>query len=610
MKNVYVALILLLCAGALKAQKFEAVDSAYTPLKVKYPKSPAEFQVLFVGGVDVVKNHDGEVALAKEWHDFLGFVEKNGKTYLISNHERIVADDVLGDGGGMTVWEIEKKADGSWSRVGDFRNVDFSKVGGTLANCGGMQSKDGRIWTAEEWMQRSNVAINGYGNCLEGIRDTSDYTISGSGIPAADGETIKKYENFNWLVEVDVEKAEAIRKQYNMGRFGHEGGAVASDNKTVYLTDDSSPAGFYKFVADKAGDFTTGKLSVYKQDEGKYTGSWVEVPQSTIEDLINVQANALDLGATLFMRGEWIEEGPDGKIYWTETGRDDAGKRFVGTTTAAPKTRVAKHHIDLGYTDDSYADYYGRVMVFDPKDNSMKLFLNGGDGTTKNDDLHLSNPDGLTFAKIDNKDFMVVQEDLNGTDQNRIPSHAKNGVVCEMFLLEMKGQATADVDDLLRLAVMPVGAEITGARASSDGSTIFFNVQHPFRKAGKFANAYENRGDYNGEAIGGGNDAYGKSMNIFPFNHSMTCAIYNLDAFVFVAMDEPDFKGERAFEVYPNPATQFLHLNAINNVEVYDISGRKVAQKKGVNRVDISHLSPGSYIIKNDTGNSETFIIE
>lgn len=593
-KFYFLALMVFAASAGFSQIDFTAIDTNYNPRTVIIPGNPAGFQILFTGGVDVVKNHNDEYSLAKEWHDFLGYVEKDGKTYLICNHERIIGSDVLGDGGGMTVWEIKQNTDGTWDRVGDFKNVDFSAVGGTLANCGGMQAPNGRIWTAEEWMQRSNAGIYG-DDCDPGISDTSDYTIT-SDITLANGATVKKYQNFNWMVEVDPIGAKAIRKQYNMGRFGHEGGAMTKDLKTVYLTDDSSPGGFYKFEADNANDFNTGQLYAYKQEAGKYTGSWIALPMDNIDSLVNVQSIAARMGATMFMRGEWIEVSKNGKVYWTETGRDDAGarlSRYPGQTS--------QHHIDRGFTDDTYNDFYGRVMEFDPADNSMKVFLEAGEGATANDGLHLSNPDGLTFLNIAGKEFMVIQEDLNGTSEGRNPDHAL-GVVCEMFLLDM-GISSPDVDNLKRIAVGTMGAEVTGARASADGGTLFFNVQHPYRSMStsidesvKLRKSYENT-------------AMGIGYKVYPYNHSMTVAITNLDKFVWTSFQEPVFE-EEGFSIYPNPATRFLHLPVASDVSVYDMDGQLVKQVKNTKQVDIADLPAGAYMIQNAAGASAKFIVE
>ncbi len=224
------------------------IPAGFAPTTIVMPPSPLTTQVLFIGGVDMVQatptygNPTGQ-EVAKEWHDFIGITPDNsGQSmgWITVNHEMIYASDKLGDGGGMTAFKIKRKADGTLEaldqtlndgRTGKFFNVDFANtVGETGMNCGGIMSMvDGRIWTAEEWFQNSNAAIYANGG---GIRDTSDFVVS-SDIPGWNGVTLKRYQNLNWMTEIDPRQAKAIRKQYNWGRQGFEGGVIAPDNRIL-----------------------------------------------------------------------------------------------------------------------------------------------------------------------------------------------------------------------------------------------------------------------------------------------------------------------------------------------------------------------------------------
>lgn len=289
-RNAHYALLLgaLMIGGQATAQiGFDPeIDVDFIADEVLVPTSPIESQVIFVGGTDMVQttatygNPAGEYP-AKQWHDFIGFTPDTDPNspdlgWVSVNHERISADPNIGDGGGMTVFKIRRDAatdsiviveqtlaDG---RTGKFFNVDFvNTVGETGMNCGGITSEaDGRIWTAEEWFRTSNASIWAGG---AGVTDTTDYTIAGSGITLADGETVEKFENFNWMVEIDPKEAVAIRKQYNWGRQPFEGGVIMPDDQTVYLGADNTPGIFSKFVADVPGDYTEGQLYAYRADD-------------------------------------------------------------------------------------------------------------------------------------------------------------------------------------------------------------------------------------------------------------------------------------------------------------------------------------------------------
>lgn len=291
-RNAHIALLFgaLIISSTTTAQiGFDPeIDPDWIADEVLVPPSPIQSQVIFVGGHDLVQttatygNPAGEYP-AKQWHDFIGFTPDTDPAspdlgWVTVNHEMISGDPNIGDGGGMTTFKIRRDAATdsiivveqtlSDGRAGKFFNVDFANtVGETGMNCGGITSEaDGRIWTAEEWFRSSNPSIYLDG---AGVLDTSDYTISGSGIPYADGETVRKFENFNWMVEIDPVEAVAIRKQYNWGRQPFEGGVIMPDDQTVYLGADNTPGIFSKFVADVPGDYTSGQLYAYRADDEK-----------------------------------------------------------------------------------------------------------------------------------------------------------------------------------------------------------------------------------------------------------------------------------------------------------------------------------------------------
>lgn len=580
----------------------------WEPSTIIVPSSPLITQYLFIGGHHKVQttatygNNAGE-ALAKQWHDFIGFTPDNTGSdlgWISVNHEMVVANDSIGDGGGMSVFKVRRDpatdsliivdqtlSDG---RQGKFFAVDFANtVGETGMNCGGITAPDGRIWTAEEWWRNSNGSL--------ADRDTGMFTIGtgtatspvSEGFPAYNGQTIAKYENYNYMVEIDPREAKAIRKQYNWGRQPFEGGAIMPDNKTVYLGADATPGFFTKFVATTAGDFTTGTTYVYKHDA---TGSkWVEIDNSDLNNMLNFDARAVSAGASMFNRIEWVTE-IGGKVYFTETGRDNPASRWAGEKAAgavfAPHhlDRAAEQSLEFGKTitpdSSEYWDYYGRVMMYDPATSQTSVFLEGGPYFTVDPsvssypDKHLSNPDGLNKISINGADYMLINEDLNGSSKGRTPAGISNRT-CELFMLDMS-IANPTLNDLVRIAVVPVGAEITGAIGTNDGKTILFNVQHP------------------------------STSNPFPFNNSLTVAITGWDQ-VTIGLDEDAFEG-KTFEMYPNPATRTLYFKELSDIAIYNVEGKRMNVYRQVQNIDISHLNPGVYYVQNGAGQTQKLLVK
>lgn len=605
----------LLTTGAM-AQNFPPrIDPVsvvpYLTNKVVVPASPLKSQVLFVGAVSDVQTtatygNAAGTTKAKQWHDFIGFTpatdSEGGLGWVSVNHEMIQANDNIGDGGGMTVFKVERAADGTLNvvdqtladgRQGKFFNVDFANtVGETGMNCGGITSSvDGRIWTAEEWFQGSNADIYADGG---GFRDTSDFVIgetTPAGFPGFNGQKVSRVQNLNYMVEVDPRQAKAIRKQYNWGRQGFEGGVIMPDNKTVYLGEDGATGQslFTKFVADVPGDFTKGKTYLYQQNEGQYTGTWVEVNNADLETMLNMNATGAALGVTGFNRLEWVAYNKtDGKVYMTETGRDLVGKNVAAAIAKGYK--IPQHFKDhaarqgVEITSEAFWDYYGRVLVYDPADNSVRSYIEGGPFIDfKGDfaaypDKHLSNPDGLGFLHVNGKTFMMIQEDLNGTSMGRVPQGI-NAPACEMWLLDMDAQPT--IDNLIRLAITPIGAEVTGACATPDGKTVFLNSQHP------------------------------STWNEPPYNNSLTVAISGFDQIV-TSIEEDESEGDARQEVriFPNPVSRELKFSKEIDAALYDAQGNRVRVIRGSRYMDVRELSSGSYYLMTTDGKTQNVVIQ
>ena len=589
-----------------------AVDPNWDAVEVVVPPSPFQYQVIFVGGDDVVQTGVNESVPAKQWHDFIGFTpitaedcvdDPNAIGWVSVNHEMILADDKIGDGGGMTAFLLGRNPsddtlyvipqDLTDGRSGEFFNVDFSSVGETGMNCGGITSNvDGRIWSAEEWFQGSNEAMYDSGN---GIRDTTAYTIKYTEFDMANFQTIPKYQNFNWMVEIDPRAAKAKRKQYNWGRQPFEGGAVANDNKTVYLGADATPGFFTKFVADVEGDFTEGTLYVYKHDAAGEP--WVEIDSDDFSKMLTFSEEAVTAGATMFNRLEWVTlDKTTGKVYMTETGRDNPSGSW--SDELADGAVFAPHHVqramDQGATgpdDPAYWDYYGRVLEFDPATGDVNIFVEGGPYFATSPTLanypakHLSNPDGLNMLYVnvagEDKRYMLICEDLNGTSFGRTPAEYPDDRMCELYLLDMD-VASPEIDDLIRLTQTPKGAEITGACPTADGKSILVNSQHP------------------------------DTSNPFPYNNSLTFAITGFDdSGAIDTLGNPDFEAtDKGFQVYPNPAERIVYFNKVVDVALYDITGKRIAVYRNTDFIDILSLSTGAYILKTSEGETRKLIVE
>lgn len=503
--------------NGFNGKDFEAFDLKMTGTTSLYekPQVPSQltYQVLFVGGMDSVIYSNstfgyGGKAKSKAGNDFIGFTKDTvtgtpDLGWVTVNQEANAASKEMGGGGGMTSFKVKVQGDSLvvvnqtiFGTTGKLFNVDFKNtVGETWKNCGGIIAPDGRIWTAEEYPPSSlSSVVNLFGDANKVKIGSGILNYEGSGIAAFENQTLKRFENIGWMVEIDPKTSKAIRKQYNWGRMSFEGGVIMPDNKTAFLFEDGTPGMLTKFVADNANDFTKGSLYVYKNDvKDAVNGHWIKMDNNNVKEMVYLADSAWKRGATSFVRLEWGTE-IGGKVYIAETGKDDAGKDLLkGKNRGAI---VAPHHnaraIAQGRASaiDSaggkyYADYYGRILVYDPTKDSVSVFLEGGPDKSAVKDVplaeypanHLSNPDGLGKFKTNGKDYMLICEDLNGKTYGR---QAKDHYVnlCELYMLDMS-ITNPKVDDLVRIMVSPKGAELTGAVGTPDGKSILVNVQHP-----------------------------------------------------------------------------------------------------------------------------------
>lgn len=415
------------------------------------------FQLIYQQGMDALAPN-GQTVPAPKDHDLTVFLPIDGKEdegWLWINHESNRKHEGFTDGGGGSILHLRKSPDGNWNVIGLPRIADFGPVGGTTENCLGGPTPWGTVLTSEEMLPWSNAEIYNEG---KGMRDTSDY----------DGRP--RYLNYGWMTEVDPVSGKALRKYYGMGRFMHEGVLCMPDSQTVYLLDDEGPGLLFKFVADNAGTYESGQLYAYKQGPGGVSGDWLALPMER-DSLNDIRAVALRMGATFFIRLEDIEHAPGGGFFLTETGKDNRDLSQAIAWGGQPAEHIRRFDDGNGVFDD----VFGRILHFDPESGQMDVWLEGGAGM-KHGDIHLSNPDNL--AMDTKRGYMVICEDLNGSDRGRVPAHAEGTLRSEVYLVNMKLKH-ATPDDLIRIAVIPAGAEPTGPCWSPDFSTLFLNIQHP-----------------------------------------------------------------------------------------------------------------------------------
>src|SRR5690606_17497570 len=233
-----------------------------------------------------------------------------------------------------------QKAGDSWI-VNDALNVDFSSVLGTMINCFGSVSPWGTPLTSEENYEAENTVrwndatySTGYPNYAD-VQRIQDYL----------GGTFPNPYDYGYIVEITEPTAAAPVpvKHFTLGRVAHENPIIMPDEKTVYLTDDGGSKGFYKFVADTAGDLSAGTLYAAKvtQDAGVtdsaeagFDISWIEQGSSNNADIETFIRSFDGIDETDYVDGQtnYVD---DADIAAYAAGTGDVEVAFVETLRAA-----------------------------------------------------------------------------------------------------------------------------------------------------------------------------------------------------------------------------------------------------------------------------------
>lgn len=396
--------------AALPAAVVLKNDKTYVPkemIDVLRTKDLAKF-VLHQKGYEAKVLTQGEETLkdgssTQKVFDLNAYVPIDG-----SNEGWLYTSNETRPGGGF-LQRVKKDADGFY-KVTDSKRISFDSVGGTWNNCAGNVTPWGTILSGEEYPPERDDK-----NFIEARQKAKQMGIAYSDDPL----------NFGWVVEINPNTGE-VKKHRSLGRLSHEGAIVLPDGKTAFTTDDTRGGILAKFVADKAGDLSSGTLYAYKRD----TKEWIEIPD---DQLSNAREYAISHGATAFDRPEDIEYNPvDGMIYWAETGDDKKQGNLK----------------------------YGRVYQLNPQTNELKVVVEGGPDKFANpDNLAIDPATGDLYIHEDNYEPFMLP--TIGQDNNALWKYSLKDKKLEKF------------------ASVALGAEVTGGTFTPDGKVMFVNMQHP-----------------------------------------------------------------------------------------------------------------------------------
>lgn len=469
-------------------------------------------------------------------------IKVGNKNYLVTHMEEAP--------GSLYNTEIELQ-EGNIKAV-DTKPVDLSAMGGTIINCASTKTKYGSHLGGEEDYSLNSryadknspfyadCALDGTGSHIDGSFNYFCGYVDGMNKYLGDthidknngynGDSFSPY-NYGYIVEVQPQADGSTKsaKHYVTGKYTPELAIMMPDDKTLYMSDDGTAKGLWKFVSDKKikkfkknweGRLYAAKVSqTSAENGGSFKMSWIELghaKDSEIKEMIDSKMKLTDI-FEIKADVEGVCEAGFTKVY--EDSEIECLKLRPGREKAAAFLETRKYGAYLGATvefrkeegltydteknvlyvamssiEKSMEDNYkgietsndirlpknkcGAVYELSLDENfsatNMKALIVGQPLTTQSPYAHewnchpdaISNPDNITYI---GHDTLLISEDTK--------NHVNN----------MTWAYNTQTKKMTRIASLPIGGEVTGVDKGvvSDTGALFLNIQHPFKDSPK-----------------------------------------------------------------------------------------------------------------------------
>lgn len=485
-----------------------------------------------------IKKSDGSNDIS-DGPDGNSLINVGDKTYLVTHLEEAPGE----------LYNTEVEIQNNKLVAVDTNPVDLSAIGGTIINCASSKTPYGSHLGGEEDYSLNSIfadsaspfyadcALDGTGNDTDGhgnyfcsYVDGMNKYLNDSNINKANGyngDTFSPY-NYGYIVEVQPQEDGTTKsaKHYVTGKYTPELAAMMPDNKTIYMSDDGTAKGFWKFVSDTKietfsnnweGSLYAAKLNqTSAENGGAFDLSWVKLghaSDSDIKAMINSKMKITDIFSIAKPDENGACETGFTSIY--EDSTFECVKLVAGQEKAAAFLETRKYAAYLGattefrkeegltYDKDSNSlyvamsqvansmedDYKGKepanhirlaknvcgavykvALDADYSGTSMNAIVVGqplSAGDTYSDEwtcspMGISNPDNITYI---GHDTLLISEDTT--------YHVNN----------MTWAYNTQSKTMTRVASLPIGGEVTGIDTGvvGDKGILMINTQHPFK---------------------------------------------------------------------------------------------------------------------------------
>lgn len=481
-----------------------------------------------------IRAKDGSIDIS-DGPDGNSFVKVGDDYYLITHMEETPG----------LLYQTKIKLQNNTLKAVDTKAIDLSTIDGTLINCASTKTPYGsHLGGEEDYSLNSRYAdtVSPYYKDCDNLKAGDDAGVhfcnyvdgmrkylKDSRIEKQKGYNGGRFSpyNYGYIVEVQPQRygSTKVAKHFVTGKYTPELAAMMPDQKTLYMSDDGTYKGLWKFVSDKKiEDFTPnwqGRLYAAKltqtsaQNGGTFDLSWIELGDASdreIEALVKRKMKLSDIFEIGMLRDGVcnkgfkkileddlplclkLKKGQEKAAAFLESRKYAA---YLGATMEFLKEEGLTHNPDTNELyiaisqikksmEDNYNNEETNNDIRLPKNQCggvyameldshysakrMRALLTGR--KLKEGEKHadsyacspegISNPDNITYI---GDDTLIISEDTS--------YHLNN----------FSWAFNTKTKQLTRIASLPIGAEVTGVERAvvDERGFLFINIQHPFK---------------------------------------------------------------------------------------------------------------------------------
>lgn len=286
--------------------------------------------------------------------DFTSLIPVGKKLFMVGHFESRP--------GAMNLTELKQESDGNLTAIAT-KPIDFSAVGGLWNPCAGVVTPWNTHLGSEEYPSDARK--------LESAKDVKELKDEApmASYFGLDPKTMSLdafkavYNPYRYGFSTEIAVSDAgdakVAKHYAMGRFSVELANIMPDKRTAYMSDDGTNVGFFKFVADKEGDLSSGKLFAAKWNQtsdaeaGSAKLDWIDLgaaDDKSVNALIAKGTRFSDIFETATISPSGLC--PDGFKGSNAEGRSECLKVKAGMDVAASRLETRRYASMLGATTE------------------------------------------------------------------------------------------------------------------------------------------------------------------------------------------------------------------------------------------------------------------